>query len=299
MKLIKSFLVITLFLFSVVVHGQYTSENTFMIKALVLYHKDSNGFYQPVTDVMVNSIYGVTKNYAYDKKTRNLYVLTANGNFVITLNKDYARNVKKDPGIPKLKTDEALALSKKYTEMLSLKKEQYNKCRRDSIELARKKFIEDSIAHEKALEEIRIRNEKLKKDRMLAYKANHVWSSVPTGKIELHCSVCDKSIAKDSLVCLAIKKDSIYFVTQAKGYYNQKFSLLHVAQIPSELARYRDFKYHCDVYKDSLELNSAYWGSDLASYVAVDSYLENFRKAKKLAPFGYFGDWVGIVNTDL
>lgn len=136
MKLIKSFLVITLFLFSVVVHGQYTSENTFMIKALVLYQKDSNGFYQPVTDVMVNSIYEVTKDYAYDKKTRNLYVLTANGNFVVTLNKDYARSVKKDPGIPKLKTDEALALSKKYTEMLSLKKEQYNKCRRDSIELA-------------------------------------------------------------------------------------------------------------------------------------------------------------------
>ena len=291
MKLIKSFLVITLFLFSVVVHGQYTSENTFMIKALVLYQKDSNGFYQPVTDVMVNSIYEVTKDYAYDKKTRNLYVLTANGNFVVTLNKDYARSVKKDPGIPKLKTDEALALSKKYTEMLSLKKEQYNKCRRDSIELARKKFIEDSIAREKALEEIRIRNEKLKKDRMLAYKANHVWNSVPTGKIELHCSVCDKSIAKDSLVCLAIKKDSIYFVTQAKGYYNQKFSLLHVAQIPSELARYRDFKYHCDVYKDSLELNSALLGSDLVSYVAGDSYLDNFRKAKKLAPFGYFGDW--------
>lgn len=95
MKLIKSFLVITLFLFSVVVHGQYTSENTFMIKALVLYQKDSNGFYQPVTDVMVNSIYEVTKDYAYDKKTRNLYVLTANGNFVVTLNKDYARSVKK------------------------------------------------------------------------------------------------------------------------------------------------------------------------------------------------------------
>lgn len=40
------------------------------------------------------------------------YVLTANGNFVVTLNKDYAKIVKKNPDIPQLKTEEALELSK-------------------------------------------------------------------------------------------------------------------------------------------------------------------------------------------
>ena len=198
MKLIKSFLLFALLLFSVVARGQYTSENSFMRKALVLFQKDAKGFYQPSQDVMVDRIYGVTKNYAYDKKTHNLYVLTSNGNFVVTLNKDYAKIVKKNKLIPQLKTEEALELSRKYTEDLSFKMEQYNKDRRDSIYLARKKFIEDSIAHEKALAEIKKRNEKIKKDIELAYKTNHDWRSVPTGKIELHCSICDKSIAKDS-----------------------------------------------------------------------------------------------------
>lgn len=291
MKLIKSFLFFVLLSFSVGARGQYTSENSFMRKALVLFQKDAKGFYQPSQDVMVNSIYGVTKNYAYDKKTHNLYVLTANGNFVVTLNKDYAKIVKKNPDIPQLKTEEALELSKKCTEDLSFKMEQYNKNRRDSIYLARKKFIEDSIAHEKALAEIRKRNEKIKKDRELAYKANYDWRSVPTGRIELHCSICDKSIAKDSLTCLGIKNDSIYFFTLAKGYYNQKIALGHVAKIPSNLANYKDFKYHCEVYRDSLDLHSKILGNDLVGYMSASFTLEAFNEAKKLAPFGYFGDW--------
>lgn len=291
MKLIKSFLFFVLLLFSVGARGQYTSENSFMRKALVLFQKDAKGFYQPSQDVMVDCIYGVTKNYAYDRKTHNLYVLTTNGNFVVTLNKDYAKIVKKNPDIPQLKTEEALELSKKCTESLFLKMEQYNKHRRDSMELARKKFIEDSIAHEKALEEIRIKRERVKKERELTYKANHIWKSVPTGKIKLYCPICDKSIAKDSLISMGIKKDSIYFFTRAKGYYNQKYFLLHVAKIPSELANYRDFKYHCDVYKDSLELHSDFLDNEFVSYVSLKWPLDNFNKAKKLAPFGYFGYW--------
>lgn len=271
--------------------AQYSSDNSFIRKAIILYQKDSAGFYQPSTDVMVNYVYGVTKNYAYDKKTHNLYVLTAIGNFVVTLNKDYAKIVKKNPDIPQLKTDEALELSKKYTESLSLKMKQYNKLRRDSIELARKKFIEDSIAHEKALEERRIKREKIKKERELIYKANHTWRSLPTGKIKLHCPVCDKDIAKDSLRCLGIKNDSIYFLTGAKGYYNQKYPLVHVAKIPSDLANNKDFRYHCDIYKDSLEMHSTILDTDLVNYMRIKYTFENFNKAKKLAPFGYFGDW--------
>ena len=291
MKLIKSFLFFALLLFSVGARGQYTSENSFMRKAIVLFQKDAKGFYQPSQDVMVDCIYGVTKNYAYDKKNHNLYVLTANGNFVVTLNKDYAKIVKKNYQIPQLKTMEALALSRKYTEILSLKMEQYNKNRKDSIELAREKFIKDSIAYEKALAKIKEKNEKIKRDRELAYKANHNWKSVPTGRIELYCTICDKSIAKDSLHCMGIKNDSIYFVTASKGYYNTKFALAHVAQIPSKLANYEDFKYHCDVYKDSLKLNSEVLDNDFVSYISVKWYLDNFNKAKKIAPFGYFGDW--------
>lgn len=291
MKLIKSFLCFALLLFSVEARGQYTSENSFMRKAIVLFQKDAKGFYQPSQDVMVDCIYGVTKNYAYDKKNHNLYVLTANGNFVVTLNKDYAKIVKKNKLIPQLKTEEALELSRKYTEDLSFKMEQYNKDRRDSIYLARKKFIEDSIAYEKALAKIREKNEKIKKDRELAYKAKHVWTSVPTGRIKLHCSICDKSIAKDSLTCLGIKNDSIYFFTLAKGYYNQKIALEHVAKIPSNLANYKDFKYHCEVYRDSLDSHSKILSNDLVNYLSASFTLEAFKEAKKLAPFGYFGDW--------
>lgn len=79
------------------------------------------------------------------------------------MNKDYAKIVKKNHQIPQLKTVEALALSRKYTEIISLKMEQYNKNRKDSIELARKKIIRDSIACEKALAKIKEKNKKKKK----------------------------------------------------------------------------------------------------------------------------------------
>ena len=82
MKLIKSFLFFALLLFSVVARGQYTSENSFMRKALVVYHKDSEGFYQCDENVMVESVQNITSVYAYDKKANKLFVRT-----IIALNK--------------------------------------------------------------------------------------------------------------------------------------------------------------------------------------------------------------------
>lgn len=101
MKLIKSFLFFALLLFSVGARGQYTSENSFMRKALVVYHKNSKGFYQCDENVMVESVQNITSVYAYDKKANNLFVRTINGNYVITLNKDYAKFIKNNKQIPK------------------------------------------------------------------------------------------------------------------------------------------------------------------------------------------------------
>ena len=82
--------------------AQYSVNNSFIRKALVIYKMDSKGFYQKSLDIMLDYVDGVTENYAYDKKAQTLYVLTSNSNCAITLNKDYAKVIKRNKSIPQL-----------------------------------------------------------------------------------------------------------------------------------------------------------------------------------------------------
>lgn len=98
--------------------AQYTTYNSFIRKALVIYHRNSKGFYERQVDQMVDDVFDVEKNYAYDKKAQNLYMLTKKGNVVVTLNKDYAKFIKKNNMIPQLKGDELQAEIDKHTKLL-------------------------------------------------------------------------------------------------------------------------------------------------------------------------------------
>lgn len=77
------------------VRAQYSSYNSFIRKALISYQRNSKGFYERKAEEMLDVVTGVESNYAYDKKAQNLYVLTENSNVVVTLNKDYAKIIKK------------------------------------------------------------------------------------------------------------------------------------------------------------------------------------------------------------
>lgn len=76
MRYIRIVLVFILFIFQLSAFAQYTEENSFIRKAIVVYHKDSVGFYHSLKEVMVDRVDDVKHIYAYDKKTHNLYVQT-------------------------------------------------------------------------------------------------------------------------------------------------------------------------------------------------------------------------------
>ena len=100
------------------VRAQYSSYNSFIRKALISYQRNSKGFYERKAEEMLDVVTGVESNYAYDKKAQNLYVLTENSNVVVTLNKDYAKIIKKNGSIPQLKDEELKAEVEKHSKML-------------------------------------------------------------------------------------------------------------------------------------------------------------------------------------
>ena len=56
--------------------AQYNQYNSFMRKALVIYKCGPDGYYRATRDVILNEVKDVKTQYAYNKKTLNLYVLT-------------------------------------------------------------------------------------------------------------------------------------------------------------------------------------------------------------------------------
>lgn len=268
------------------IQAQYTQANSFIRKALVAYHIDSKGFYVRETEKMLDEVSHVEATYAYDKKAQNLYVVTATSNIVVTLNKDYAKIVKKNKSIPQLKDETLDKEVARQTQLLDEKFARLNAQReqhlRDSIQKAR----EDSIAEVKRQEAIIAAQNKKREE----YRKQHNYHIVPTAGASLRCEICDETTRKDSVFSFGIANDTIYYVSNVEGKLDLSYIEPHKAKIPSSLLSNKDFKYHYEVFKDSLtkdtvdyEFITAYWG-----YNSYNNYL---KELKQKAPYGYFEDW--------
>lgn len=266
--------------------AQYNQANSFIRKALVAYHIDSKGFYVRETEKMLDEVSSVESNYAYDKKAQNLYVVTATSNIVVTLNKDYAKIVKKNKSIPQLK-DEALDKEvARQTQLLDEKFAKLNAQReqhlRDSIQKAR----EDSIAEVRKQEAIIAERNKKSDD----YRKSHIYHFVPTVGIPLHCEICDETIARDSVFSYGIANDTIYFVSNTEGKLGLSYMEPHKAKIVKYLSDNKSFKYHYEVFKDSLTKDSVDYDF-LTTYWGYTSYTNYLKELKQKAPYGYFDEW--------
>lgn len=269
-----------------IVRAQYTSYNSFIRKALVSYQRNPKGFYERKTDVMLDMVTGVERNYAYDKKAQNLYVVTDNSNVVVTLNKDYAKIIKKSNTIPQLKDTELLAEIEKQTNLLDQKFEKLNalwaKHVQDSIDSAKA----DSVRAAKEFAEMVAARNKNFED----YRTSHNYHIVPTNKVSLSCSLCDENISEDSVYVLGIKNDSIYFFTNKEGALGLSYIEPHASKLPQRLADFEGFKYHYKVFKDSLTNEDKDY-MDLVQGIGYFSYQKYEKELKKEAPYGYFEDW--------
>lgn len=268
------------------VRAQYSMYNSFIRKALVSYQRNSKGFYERKTEVMLDMVTDVERNYAYDKKAQNLYVVTDNSNVVVTLNKDYAKIIKKNNAIPQLK-EAALEIEiERQTKLLDQKFEKLNaqwaKHVQDSIDAAKA----DSVRSAREFEEmVAARNKKFGD-----YRKSHNYHIVPVNQVSLSCSFCDENVLRDSIYVLGIKNDTLYYFTKKEGALGLSYVEPHASKIPQSLADFEGFKYHYKVFKDSLT-NEATDYCDLAQGMGYFSYRDYENKLKKEAPYGYFEEW--------
>lgn len=267
-------------------NAQYSNQNSLIRKALVLYQLNSQGYYERKTDVMLEQVSGVENNYAYEKKAQNLYVLTSNANIVITLNDGYAKIIKNNKGIVQLKGDALNAEIQKQTRLLDEKYAQLNNLRtkhlKDSIQKAR----EDSIKQAEKVAALALAY----KNKVEDYRRTHTFRQVPTSQVSLKCDMCDKSFEKDSVFSLGIANDSVYFITRTDGDLGLSYIEAHKAKIPEKLATNDAFRFHYEVFKDSLTKDDVDYDG-MAYYFDYKYYQDYRNELKRIAPYGYFDGW--------
>ena len=284
---IKTFILTVLVLLSgSACKAQYNQYNSFMRKALVIYKCGPDGYYHATKNVTLDEVKDVETQYAYNKKTQNLYVLTPNSNCEVTLTKEYAKIFKKSKNIRLLKDEELETAIEEQNRILEQKFKRLNdqrtrhledsiaKARRDSIERAR----QDSIARVREAEQLQ------------SYRETHDWRRVPVKGIRLKCEICDETtINEDSLYCIGINNDSIMYFEWKEGKLDNEYLEWHISSLPMELKTNPSFKYHFDAYSDSLTNMEV--SSRTAKGLCAMSFYKYLDKLEKEAPYGFFEDW--------
>lgn len=282
-------LLLLIFLFSLSsLHAQiYNEANSLMRKALVLYQRDAKGFYHKSENVSLSVVKNISESYAYDKKSQELYVITSNGNCVITVADNYAKFLKKNKNIPQLKGAElnaaVLGASKKLEEHFALLNQQRQRQIEDSIAKAKADSIEK--AKQDSIRLITLRNQREN------YRKSHDWHWVPISRNSLSCSLCSKSVfSEDSIFCLGYRNDTLYHVTSENFALGETYLKIHPMHVSSTLKSNEKFRYHFEVYGDSLRTcNESFMDEpDFYNYMFISKAAD---RVKAEAPYGYFGNW--------
>ena len=282
----RTIFILMMLVISIGLHAQFSQDNSILRKVISGYELKSDGYYHKITDKMVSRVTGIEGSYTYDKKAQNLYVITPYSNIVITLTKDYAKIFKKNKTIPQL-SDEELAIEvQRHTKLLDEKFMALNEAHAKHIQDSIAKAKSDSIAAEKLKSE---RLAKLKKERS-DYMNAHKWRWTPTGDISLYCTSCESYISEDSLLTIGISNDTIYYLTSIEGKLGKSYLEGHKSQLNKRLKEHEPFRYHYEVFKDSLTRDSVDYDF-VATALSYRYFGEYIDYLKKRAPYGFFTDW--------
>ena len=265
----------------------YNSSNSLARVALVNYVQDEKGFFQKKENVNLQEVSQIVSSYGYNKKSHELYLETERANCIVTVNDDLHKILKKSKSIPQMKDDElnvkSVEVSKKLEEKFARLNQAREKFSNDSIQKAK----EDSI---KKAREDSIRFAKLAKQKD-DYRKAHNWRWVPINKTHLSCSLCDKSVySEDSLFCMAFRNDTLYHLSFEDVALDESHMKIHKMYVPTSLKSDEQFKYHFEVYGDSLRAFKLTALEDPESFNSYSAY-EALQKVHAKAPNGYFEDW--------
>ena len=262
----------------------YNSSNSLARVALVYYSQDERGFFHKKENVNLQEVSQVVSSYGYNKKSHELYLETDRSNCIVTVNDDLHKILKKSKSIPQMKDDELSSKSKEVNTRLEEKFARLNQAREKFINDSTQKAREDSI---KKAREDSVRFAKLAKQKD-DYRKAHSWKWVPINKTHLSCSLCDKSVySEDSLFC---RNDTLYHFSYEDLALDESYLKIHKMYVPATLKSNDKFRYHFEVYGDSLrsfKLTALEDPEDFNSY----SVYEALQKVRAKAPNGYFEDW--------
>ena len=265
----------------------YNSSNSLARVALVYYSQDERGFFHKKENVNLQEVSQVVSSYGYNKKSHELYLETDRSNCIVTVNDDLHKILKKSKSIPQMKDDELSSKSKEVNTRLEEKFARLNQAREKFINDSTQKAREDSI---KKAREDSVRFAKLAKQKD-DYRKAHSWKWVPINKTHLSCSLCDKSVdSEDSLFCLGFRNDTLYHFSYEDLALDESYLKIHKMYVPATLKSNDKFRYHFEVYGDSLrsfKLTALEDPEDFNSY----SVYEALQKVRAKAPNGYFEDW--------
>lgn len=267
--------------------AQYNNGNSFMRRVLLGYEQHDDGFYYPVTDILVDELDHVEAAYAYDKKAQNLYVRTATSNCVVTLTKEYASVVKENKHIPQLKAGaidmRVMAENKRLEDKFTRLNEE------------RKAHLEDSIAKVRADSIEKVRQDSLRKVReaqeVAAYGASHEWQRMPLAGQRLSCSICNNLlVVEDTVSCVALEDTVFYYREEQKGDLGLSFPVIHAAPVDSILLKDKRFLLHTKAFKDSLSMIEG-MGADMVETINSMAYMDYVDSLRTIAPNGYVTQW--------
>jgi hypothetical protein len=265
--------------------AQFDAKNSLVRKIIVEYELDAEGFYQKKTGALVDVVDGVESTYAFEKKSGTVYAQTKFGNYMIVLNKEYAKVYKQSKLAPifdeKLIDAEVDRVTKKITEHfeeLNAQRRQHLKdsterARRDSLEKARQDSIK--LAQKRAEEQ--------------SYMRSHNWHEIPMSRIGIECVDCGKQVYENTIYSEGISNDTLYFVETVAGVMECSYQKLHAGIISPRLKNNQKFIYHCQIYKDSI-YNRPYLSLGYVNAVNKSHYEKYAEEVSVKAPNGYV-DW--------
>ena len=266
--------------------AQFDAKNSLVRKIIVEYELGADGIYQKKTGSLVDVVDGVESTYAFEKKSGTVYAQTKYGNYMIVLNKEYAKVYKSSKLAPifdeKLIDGEVERVTKKiidHFEQLNAERRQHVKdsierVRRDSLEKARQDSIK--LAKKRAEEQ--------------SYRSAHDWHEIPMSRIGIECVDCGKQVYDNTIYCEGITNDTLYFIETVPGIMECSYKKLHAGLVSPRLKRNQKFTYHCDIYKDSL-YNRPYLSLGYLNSENKARYEEYAAEVSVKAPNGYIDSW--------
>ena len=268
------------------VMAQFDGQNSLVRKALVAYSKDSKGFWQVAQDVLVDKIDEGGNVYAFEKKTGCVYVRTDDANYQVVLTKEFAKTFKNGKLAPIVEGQVLDDMIRYNSEMLEKRYKALNAERQKAIDDAAKKLRDDSLA--------RVRHDSIQRvlehNQLVQYRHETDWHQLPTRNTQLVCTVCGHHAIGETVYCLGIVRDSIYYQEQVIGINEETYPVIHVSMFNRQLNNVEDYNYHVRVFADSLA-SPKHLCYDYVTAENERVFTEYLKSLSSQIPYGYVESW--------